>query len=336
VWQLTGAIGRRGPLVQRADLDTPAIHSAYATLERRLRQEIEDDPTFSIRFGKDAAAALRAERGGQGFQLHYQKVGSFLKELGSLGLAWEPIDPDFPGYIELHPDIGQAVMATLAMTCAREAGLCVVTDRRDQHDIAASDVARIYDQWIHGSRRSSRDQEQSGVRAPTYSDLIEIVVIEATNVERLTPDNLENLAQERDAFDKFRDAITKIALNIPAMSEDKLEKRLRNEAKRIFSEWDKQRAKLKGIPGEMLGKDAPTPAEDFIKDLVKDMAGPASGGIIGGLTTGSVLVAGAGLAVGVIVHAYNSWRRLQERDRDSPYRYLTLANRAGVVFTGSP
>ncbi|MCK1466869.1 hypothetical protein [Bradyrhizobium sp. CW10] len=337
VWAFENRQGRRGSLLQRAELDTPAIKKAYNVLERRLKREVEQDPSFLLRYGKRAAADLRSQRGGPGFQLHYRKMSSnFLTGLENLELTWGPDDPDGPGYVELHPDIGQAVMATLAMTCARESGFCVVTDRRDQYDIAATEVERIYDRWIHGSADSRPRKEESKVRQATYGDLVEIVVVESTNVDRLTPDNLEKLAQEREAFDRFRDSITKIARDIPPMTEEKLEKRLKDEARRVLSNWDNERVKMKGIPAEILGKDAAAPTGDFFKDVVKDIVGPASGGIIGGLTTGSLLVAGAGLAVGVIVHAFNSYGRLRDRDHHSPYRYLTLANNAGVVFTGSP
>ena len=64
------------------------------------------------------------------------------------------------------------------------------------------------------------------------------------------------------------------------------------------------------------------------------VAAAAGGGGAAGVASAAVAGAGAGLAVGVVFHGAKTYFRMRKAERDSPYRYLTHLEEAGVVFRG--
>jgi hypothetical protein len=66
--------------------------------------------------------------------------------------------------------------------------------------------------------------------------------------------------------------------------------------------------------------------------LAGGLGSAATGATAAGLLLGSLTGAGAGLALGILVHTGKSYFRMRTEEQQSAYRYLTLLERAGVVF----
>jgi hypothetical protein len=134
--------GRRGPLLRRARLQTGFVHKAQEELIRTIQQQIELNPdTFLSAYGqhgtlRESSALIREAQSlwddrtlGRPFQLHGSKLLESLQYfLRTNNLAWEPENPHGHGYVEMHPRLGEAVMATLAFACAENEGLQLVTE----------------------------------------------------------------------------------------------------------------------------------------------------------------------------------------------------------------
>jgi hypothetical protein len=134
--------GRRGPLLRSAELSADHVRKAQEDLIEAIRNRIGlDRESFLSTYGRSgtlrAADSLIRQAAspwddrllGRPFQIHSSKI---LGELGQFirghNLAWRPDDPHGHGYIETHPRLGEAVMATLAFACAENEGLQLVTE----------------------------------------------------------------------------------------------------------------------------------------------------------------------------------------------------------------
>ena len=113
---------------------------------------------------------------------------------------------------------------------------------------------------------------------------------------------------------------------------------MRDKAADALRKWESDKANMKSFKRAFLGDGAFKPGEEFMKKITEKtlstegvtIAAPA---LVGGLTTGSFLIAGLGLGIGLIFHALSSWRKAELAEKNSPYRYLTMMEKAGVVFT---
>jgi hypothetical protein len=102
--------------------------------------------------------------------------------------------------------------------------------------------------------------------------------------------------------------------------------------------WESEKANMKSFKQAFVGDNVFKPGEDFMKRLAEKSMGAegmtvAGPPLIGGLTTGSLLMAGIGLGIGLLFHALSPWRKVESAEKNSPYRYLTMMDEAGVVFT---
>jgi len=179
VQQLAYAETRRGPLVRRAELFTPDVILAQRQLKAKLQRDLEhhgDD--FIRRFGRATTDAEKPP-GDRGFQMHRAKtMPELIPFLEESGLAWEPTHPDDYNYCELHPRIGQAVLSTIAIACAQDEGLDVVTDPADQESrmlddhLATEGKDRIYEAWVHhasdGTKRAKKPDGSAILKVLVY------------------------------------------------------------------------------------------------------------------------------------------------------------------------
>jgi hypothetical protein len=62
------------------------------------------------------------------------------------------------------------------------------------------------------------------------------------------------------------------------------------------------------------------------------VGGAAGGPHLGGLTIPLASSAAAGFAVVVVFRAIDTWGKIERRQAESPFRYLTILARNGVVF----
>jgi hypothetical protein len=319
-----------------AKLDTKGVRIALERLLGRIKDDIARDARFTRRFSKNAAARWKRKTNDPfGYQLHSRKAATLLRELKELKLAWDPARPDGHHYIEMHPNIGEAIMSTLAVACALDAGLNIVAESARLHDsVQRNAESEIYDQLIHGHR----PQNRALLRADRSK--VELLILQRFDLSKLTPKNLQKLRDENALLDSFRLQMMEVAESIGEMrDQDQFEKRLRQKVGDTISMWQKSKLRPRAYAREFF-KGIHKPGGDFFKSMAEKIAGPlpvAAGAAttysIGGLTSGTLLGAVVGLGVALVLHANSSIQAVKDREKKSPYRFLTMLEKSGVAYT---
>jgi hypothetical protein len=163
---------------------------------------------------------------------------------------------------------------------------------------------------------------------------IELLVFQQFDLSKLTTTNIVRLREQEKSLEKFRKEMTTVAASIRAMREEsQFKKRLKERIGSIIADWEKSKAKPGSYAKEFfVGSEKP--AGEFLKKIAEQTAGPVvTGAIVGGLTTGAILGAAAGLGVALVIHAASSVRAVHQKEKDSPYRFLTLLEKTGIAFT---
>jgi hypothetical protein len=340
--------GRRGALLRDVSLEDSGLWEDHLEVQRRIREALRRDRhRILARFGKEGTQKEAASMPGadlwedrlsrESFQLHSDKIVSqLLRFLLGYGLAWEPHHPEGPEYIEMHPQVGEAILCTLAFACADHEGLELVTE-----------FPRVFGRSIHQSKEdlldSFLDLREDGWRSrfrKKTSDrkLPEFVVYQRCDTTKLTPERLAALSQEWEAIAEFRDALEKMAESLPDRIGDPkvLTQRLHDQASDMFRQWERDKANLSSFARELFGDGALEQPQKLMEKVAEKALGPeAVGAIAGGLTGQSLIAAGGGFAVGVIFRAGRSAVKVRRAARESPLRYLTMMEKEGVSFSVS-
>ena len=249
------------PLLRAADLFAGHVRAAQLELVQELRNRLEaEGPIFRRRFGWKAAHGAHGIVGkstvwdrrlsfGATFQIHRYKIFHELSEfLREEDLAWTP-DSEFadgPDYLEMHPQLGEAVMATLAMACAENEGLQVVTEFPQLHSkLLGIPREKILTACLDGVAPSG---ETSG------RQIAEFLVYRRCNVDMLSAENIVALKQERDALADFRGKLDELAKTLPPtiFSEKVLQEKLNEALNDMFREWARDQANLSSCRAQAL------------------------------------------------------------------------------------
>lgn len=328
------AIGRRGPLLRPARVQAIHVEQAQTRLIREIKRDLaRDEKGFKAKFGKAAAKRFLARTKAQGFQIH---SGKLFEELGRFltreGLAWEP-DKDLSdgwGYLELHPKMGDAVMATLAFACAENEGLQVVTEFPKLH----GSIIGLPEKSIYGASLANKISGEKEVG----EDAVQFLVYRRCDPSKLSVDRLLALNQEWEALADFRAALQVAAGRVPKNIRDNeiREQYLNDVADDVFKKWENDKANLSNYVRELFGEGMLSQPGRLLEKIAEKAFTPAAAGagaaIAGSLTTGALTGATAGFAVGLITYAGTTWQKVRGKQRNSPYRYLTMLERQGVSF----
>jgi hypothetical protein len=194
------------------------------------------------------------------------------------------------------------------------------------------DESSVYQAWVHDAYKLPEHLDAKG------EDLLELIVFQSCDIEKLTPERLAQLNEDREAISALRGALNDIAASIPQMrNRTKLKERLQAATNDALNRWRNDQVNMSQFSRELFSVEGLKPTADFMKKVSERMlestSTPISGAIVGGLTTGTLLGAAAGLAIGVIIsHGLSSLQRVRERAKNSPFRYLTQIEKSGVVF----
>lgn len=344
-----------GPLLRAADLYSDSVSAAQKRLATKLRRDADND-LFVLKYGQAATQRLKAP-GDLGFQIHAAKmVGKLVSALAEGGLGWKPglAEPyDFQEkYIEVHPSVGQAVMATLAIACAQDNGLDIVGDGRSgplHQCLLERALDQVYDTWL-----SVEEQPLTAPAPVTGESLFEYIIgipKDRSGLSALTPEIIYELSEERAQINRLMKKLREKASAIrPAGNPSVKEQAFQDVSSDILKEWDADRNNFGNYGRAFFGQDTTKMATDFAKTVAdKTLTGVVSGatvkattvaatgaatsaGWLGTLATGGLIGAGAGLVVGLLVHAGTTYRKQVKREKESPYRFLTSLEDAGVVF----
>ncbi len=314
-------------LLECTALNSPGVDRAVQKLLGRIKADMANDPHFAHRFSKRNSDQIKARTGDpKGYQLLSFKASLLLSELKELNLAWRPEVSDGQNYLEMHPDLGETIMSTLAAASALDDGLQVVADEAPLHDcLVRNQEDEIYDALIHRRDINVYEADHSKV---------ELLVFQQFDFRELTPENLVKLREEDQALGRFHQKAADIAKSIPTMrNKDRFETELKRKVDEVIDEWDQSKTRPGSIARQIFtGTEKPT--GDFLKKIAEQAAGPAvTGAMVGGLSTGTVLGATAGFGVALVVHAATAVRTVATQQKDGPYHILTLLEKSGAAFT---
>jgi hypothetical protein len=337
--------GRRGPLLRRARLQTDFVHRAQEELIRTIQQQIELNPDiFLSTYGqhgtlRESSALIREAQSlwddrtlGRPFQLHGSKLLESLQSfLRTNSLAWEPEDPHGQGYVEMHPRLGEAVMATLAFACAENEGLQLVTEFPGIY----GRTIRLPKKNLLTSCLSPPPINEPGAAPDAAEFVAEFIVYQRCNPSKLKPERLQALNQEWQPVADFREAVEKVAKSIPPGIRDQqtLKSYLNDAADRVFTQWQRDQANLSAYARELFGEGLLSEPGKALSKVAEKVFGETATGAL--VAPDMLLGAAAGCAVGLVFHAVNSYRNVSRKEQESPLRYLTMLQDEGVGFVVS-
>jgi hypothetical protein len=336
----TQPYGGREPLLTGADLWSARAEAAQIELARRLREDAKDGD-FRAQFSQLATKSLRGAAD-RGFLIYYAKLhGSLTAALSETGLGWKPRNPEPDDalweYRELHPRVGQAVMATLAIACAIGEGLDIVGDQRsgELHEcLTRKQPKDVYDTWLKPAGDIA-DPPQADAR-----ELFEFVVSIACDTTNLDIEALANMGENREPIRRLMRALAERSKDMAAMDPGKERtEQFRDETAKILKAWTDDRANLDNFWKRFFGLGLLDPGGKFLEKVIgkaaeatPGVADAATGALAGLALQGPLLASGAGIGIGLFTHAAKTYVDLRTKARESPYRYLTLMESAGVVI----
>jgi hypothetical protein len=346
--------GDQYPLLRSADLHSKHVYVAQQELIAELRSRLEADrDDFRSCYGRQAGRLSRASLIGENltvwerrlsphatFQIHAYKLFDELTAfLHREGLAWIPHNTlaDGPDYLEMHPNLGEAVMATLAVACAENEGLQVVTEFPELHSkLLGTPRDKILTACLDGVKPTG---------ATSGQQIAEFLVYRRCNVDMLSAENIVTLRDERAALVDFRRKLDDLAKTLPPTiySEKHLQERLNETLDDMFKQWEREQANMGNVArrffGEGIGSELKRIGEKLVEAALKPETGQevTKGAAIGGLAgvpAGHVLTGiGAGFAVALVFRGFEGWSKARRNAKTSPLRYLTRLQERGVSFS---
>ena len=344
VYKFTQPFLKKPPLLRRVMIDSPRSRDAQAILATKLK-ESSRNKAFLKRYGRDGTRKSLMPQD-LGFQLHRNKLIPDLldvlldtkKQLNeSERLAWPPINRegyDFSkGYIEVNPRVGEVVMSTIAIACAQHEGLDIVGDERSKnlhHTLLEKDLDPVYDSWLGPNKKLTSPKTVTGEK------LLEFILGFKGDLSTLSLRALYSIAAQREPVEKLINALREKAATIPPMDDGpQMDEAFKDLTSQVMRDWKADRKNLRGYAKTFFGGDAAKLTSDFASSVAEKsltIAPTAAAGWIGSLMAGGLVGAGAGLVVGLLAHSGTSYYKIHQREKDSPYRFLTTLENAGVVF----
>lgn len=333
--------GSKKPLLREADINSPMVQTAQRDLLEKFKalKKTKHGVSFLNQFGKVRTSKTVRTRG-DSYQIHSKKIlGGLQEHLVKSGLAWTPEEGISDGhmYLQMHERVGTTVMTTLALACAQNEGLEVVTEFPKLH---GSIVGQTLDSAFE--RLLLPKGSQSATRF-TGGDVLNFIVYCRCDTSKLTVEGLAALNEERDAIRNLRAALEQAAssgIDLPVGSEKIRNEYLNSVVDKVLEKWKSDRNNLSNFVKALFGKDSISQPAKLLEKLAEKAFGPAVSGagpaVLGSLTNDAVTGAAAGFAVGVLSYGANTWMSETSKRKNSPLRYLTMMEKNGVAFSLGP
>jgi hypothetical protein len=343
--ELRGSQGR--PLLDEAWIEQGPAFAAEDLFLRRLNA---DYPKSGLKL-HEKFSLVQARRDCEGreddFQVYREKFNSsLLRFLETKGLAWAPRKPDRANkWVAMHPVMGQAFMSTIAAAIAKGDGLDVVTHSGPVHAaLAHRDEEAIYKQLVLGD-----ELYQAPKKSTVTNEIIELVVMTRFKLDQVSPKDIAKMSRDREGLYALRTELQDMAGRIPTMTNRKRrDEYLQDSANDVILNWRKDKKNMSKFAREFFGGGMGGNAAKFLGKVAPSVlsggafgtagGAAASGGtaaaatVIGGLTVPALIGAGAGLAVGVIIHGVSTAIKVKKQSAQSPYRFLSKIEKAGAVL----
>jgi hypothetical protein len=303
------------PLLTSVDMFSQAAARAEDELLRRLQ---DNDEFIRARYSKEKTVQQYPDPADQ-FLLHDEKIVLRLYQHLTQGpdktvLAWRteaptnrPTRHSGGQWLALHPDLGNAILATKAMAIADEFGLDIVTDSSAVHHTVVSTKQEDMFEELIGKPASKGAPPMDH----TVDELAEIVMTTSFDVRKLSAKQIAILLSDGNDLRRFKDALIPIAAGIPAIKDAKeREKRLRAAAGEITKQWQNYKRSLPGFALEAIADATEIKWPELASSLI---AGGTAWHIGGGAGLGILMVSWAGV---------KTWKKYQ-RHALGPYAYLS-------------
>jgi hypothetical protein len=201
-------------------------------------------------------------------------------------------------------------------------------------DLDVFEVPRdVYDAWLKPKFAIGEPPK------PNARELFEFLVFFTCDPRTLDAEALAEMGSNREPINRLMDALAERASLMDAMDPGpQRAQQFKDEASKILEAWQVDRANMSDFWRKFFGFGL---LETGLKSLEKviskalEAAPVATTGIASALAglalQGPLLAAGAGLGIGLFTHAAKTYTDIVNRAKDSPYRYLTLMEEAGVV-----
>jgi hypothetical protein len=165
------------------------------------------------------------------FEIHRMKIEPLVATLLERKLAWKVDDLRGADWLAVHPELGQVIMSTLAIACAKFDGLSIVTPSPEAHQIATS----LQDQLVLEELLGSVPK----IAPDNAGDLIQVVMQSILNdVSTLTIQQIADLLAKKEDLVSLRRALETMASRIPPVENSERRSQLVREAAiEVLDEW---------------------------------------------------------------------------------------------------
>jgi len=331
--------GPRGkPLLSSADLYSDAVRGAQEVLLQKMQGHEE---TLRSRYSQRSTLGQYGTKADQ-FQIHREKmIHGLTSYLETTGLAWNTretlwrtrsasvdqtahpqtiIRSDPYEWLTVHPTLGGAIMATLAIAIAQDCGLDIVTDSAPAHyAVASKDQNHVFEALLGDVLPVPPGTEDM------VDDLAEVVIRTTFDVTRLNAKQIAGLLKDGKDLCQFKTVLASVAATIPPITNPKeREERLRYGANLVVENWKKYKRSL------------PRFALDAISDAAEIKFPELGSMALTGAVTQVQLGWAAGISVSLLTYAgFKVWRKYKEQSKN-PYQYLTRISQAVSAVTFPP
>ena len=310
---------RNRPLLIGERTDQPSVVERQLALRNKIQNY---DPAAFDRFKLNRVQQELGERYNS-FQIHRGKMYELLEYFLSNGWAWPARREEDRNneWYAVHPDLGKAIMSTIAHAIAGDRGLDIVTNDSEVHHTAVTrEEDQIFDELIGRKATPAHGGVSDGVDA-----LAELVITTTFDLSALDAKRIAEIQKDGNGLQNFKNSLVPIVEGIPHMNnEQALRERYEQAAERISQEWREYERKLRWYGLEAMAD-------------VTEIKFPE---VAAGIATFVPLGVGAGVAaaVGLGLMVYNGVKVLRKyrENVDKPLQYLSRIQGAGATLILPP
>ncbi|HEX7317760.1 MAG TPA: hypothetical protein VF297_27910 [Pyrinomonadaceae bacterium] len=312
-------LGPRGrPLLIEAGTSQHTVVERQRALLNKIKSH---DPADFERF-KLARTQQELGEHYNSFEIHRGKMVELLDYFAEENLAWPSRRANDPygDWYGVHPDLGKAVMSTLALAIADGYGLDIVTNDREVHHTAVTrDDDQIFDELV------GREAGPAHAGVGGVDTLAELVITTTFDLSALDAERIAEIQKDGNGLQRFKNSLLPIVQGIPRMTDEQaLLERYEQEAERVRKEWREYEKSLRWYGLKAIAD-------------VSEIKFPE---VAAGIAAFAPLGIGAGLAaaVGLGLMVYGGVKVMRERRENvnKPLQYLSRIQDAGATLVLPP
>jgi len=227
--------GPNGPLVEGATLWAAPVQLELMRLGKKI--EKADEKTAHQFTREGYLESLLNPTLVDSFEIHRMKIEPLVQTLLDRKLAWKVRELRGEDWLAVHPQLGQVIMSTLAIACAKVDDLSIVTPSREAHEIATSLRDQLVLEELLGGNVPKIAPENAG-------DLIQVVMLSVLNdPSKLTIEEIGDLLAKKEDLVSMRGVLESVASRIRPMENPERRSHLvREKAIEALDEWQTEKS----------------------------------------------------------------------------------------------